>query len=141
MSEPAENKPEGVAVEEPEKVAEVEKPKEESEPASSETKEETAKEEAKDEIKYGDEEETKGKVENKANLVTGTENEDIIYIHKAKMYRFRDGKWKERGNGHVKLLRNRKSNKIRMLQRAEKTKKVAVNFYGKSLFVEFWHEY
>lgn len=93
-----------------------------------------------EEVKYGDEEESKGKLENKANLATGTENEDLIYIHKAKIYRFRDSKWKERGNGYVKMLRNKDSKKIRLLQRAEKTKKVTVNFYGKSYTSITWPE-
>lgn len=94
-------------------------------------KTETTQEESKDAVQYGDDEESKGKIENKANLATGNENEDLIYIHKAKLYRFRDGKWKERGNGNVKLLRNKKNNKIRFLLRTEKTKKVSANFFSK----------
>lgn len=62
---------------------------------------------------YGDEEEE----EQKHIKLTGEkiksadEEETLIYIKKAKIYRFRDGKWKERGDGYCKLLRN-KDNKI-----------------------------
>ena len=100
------------------------------EPSTQETKDAATKEG----VQYGDEEEEekKSKLENKADLITGTEDEDLIYIHKAKLYRFRDSKWKERGNGYCKLLRNKKTSKIRFLLRTEKTKKVSANFYSKS---------
>ena len=39
--------------------------------------------------------------------VTGEENEDCILKMKAKLYRFRDDEWKERGLGCLKLLRNK----------------------------------
>ena len=38
---------------------------------------------------------------------TGFENEDTIYCHRAKIFRFRDGEWKERGLGDAKLLRHK----------------------------------
>ena len=131
MSLNAEQKPAAVPTTEPKEETPAETPA-----IDAATKADTANEAStpSEDVKYGDEEESKGKIENKANLATGTENEDLIYIHKAKIYRFRDSKWKERGNGYVKLLRNKSSNKIRLLQRAEKTKKVTVNFYGKSFF-------
>ena len=90
-----------------------------------------ATEEKKEDVQYGDEEEEekKSKIENKSDLKTGTENEDLIWIQKAKLYRFRDGKWKERGNGYCKLLRHKESKKIRFLLRTEKTKKVSANFF------------
>ena len=124
MSDPAEPKPEATPAtqdtEPKEDAKAAEKPKEDAKP---EDKKES-------EVQYGDadEEEKKGKLENKANLVTGTENEKPIWIQKAKLYRFRDGKWKERGNGHCKLLRHKESKKIRFLLRTEKTKKVSANF-------------
>ena len=82
--------------------------------------------------KYGDDEEEESKIvlENKKEVKSGEEDEELIYIHRAKIYRFRDGKWKERGSGYVKLLRSKK-NKIRLLLRQEKTKKLAVNFFSK----------
>jgi hypothetical protein len=39
------------------------------------------------------------------------EDETLIYIKRAKLYRFRDGKWKERGEGYCKILRSNE-NKI-----------------------------
>ena len=60
-------------------------------------------------------------------VATGEEHETLIYIKKAKLYRFRDGKWKERGDGYCKFLRS-KDNKIRFIQRQEKTLKVTANF-------------
>ena len=86
-----------------------------------------------DDVKYGDEEEHKHKISNKANLKTGNEDEDPIWIQKAKVYRFRDDKWKERGNGYCKLLRHKETKRIRFLLRTEKTKKVSANFYGKQI--------
>ena len=84
--------------------------------------------EKKEEVEYG-EEESKTKLENKEGLLTGTEDEDLIWINKGKLYRFRDAKWKERGNGYCKLLRHKETKKIRFLLRTEKTKKVSANFY------------
>ena len=87
-------------------------------------------EEKKVEVQYGDEEENKQvKLENKDNLLTGTEDEEPIWVNKAKLYRFRNEKWKERGNGICKILRNKETKKIRFLLRTEKTKKVSANFY------------
>ena len=91
----------------------------------------TKSKEDENDVKYGDEEEEKEKISNKSNLKTGNEDEDPVWIQKAKVYRFRDEKWKERGNGYCKLLRHKETKKIRFLLRTEKTKKVSANFYGK----------
>ena len=96
----------------------------------------TKPKEDENDVKYGDEEEEKEKISNKSNLKTGNEDEDPIWIQKAKVYRFRDEKWKERGNGYCKLLRHKESKKIRFLLRTEKTKKVSANFYGKKIWVD-----
>lgn len=64
-------------------------------------------------VTYGDEEEE----ESKTVKLSGTkvksaeEDETLIYIKRAKLYRFRDGKWKERGEGYCKILRSNE-NKI-----------------------------
>ena len=80
---------------------------------------------------YGDEEDSKSDVKLTGTAVKkGDEDDTLIYVHKARLYRFRDGKWKERGNGFIKLLRS-KDNKIKFVQRAEKTLKVTANFHGK----------
>lgn len=44
---------------------------------------------------------------------TGEENEEILYTHRAKLYRFVSGEWKERGIGDVKILKDNVSGKLR----------------------------
>ena len=61
-------------------------------------------------------------------VVTGTENEVCIYKQRAKLFRFRNEHWKERGIGNAKLLRNDKDKKIRFVMRQEKTLKPCGNF-------------
>lgn len=67
---------------------------------------------------YGDEEEEEKKQIHLVGekLKSGEEGETLIYIKKAKIYWFRDGKWKERGDGYCKFLRS-KDNKIWFIQR------------------------
>jgi len=62
-------------------------------------------------------------------VVTGEEDEDILYKERAKLYRFdADSKeWKERGTGDVKLLKHKQTNKVRIILRQEKTLKLCVN--------------
>jgi E3 SUMO-protein ligase RanBP2 len=83
-------------------------------------------------LTYGDEEEEEAKqIKLQGEKVkSADDDETLIYIHKAKLYRIRDGAWKERGNGYCKLMRS-KDNKIRFLLRAEKTLKVSANFLSK----------
>jgi len=50
---------------------------------------------------------------------------------RAKLYRFRDNQWKERGTGNGKLMRNKENKKIRFVMRQEKTLKPVANFIGK----------
>ena len=85
-------------------------------------------------VTYGDEEEEESKtIALTGDKVKSTDDEEtLIYIHKAQLYRFRDGKWKERGNGYAKFTRS-KDNKIRFLMRSEKTLKLAANFLSKLL--------
>eukprot|EP00435_Cladocopium_sp_Y103_P066081 s648_g28.t1 len=60
---------------------------------------------------------------------TGEEDEDEIYSQRSKLYRFKDGEWKERGLGESKLLRHRENGKIRFMMRQEKTGKIVANHY------------
>eukprot|EP00930_Biecheleria_cincta_P023996 TRINITY_DN1723_c0_g1_i4.p1 TRINITY_DN1723_c0_g1~~TRINITY_DN1723_c0_g1_i4.p1 ORF type:complete len:1766 (-),score=480.20 TRINITY_DN1723_c0_g1_i4:70-4698(-) len=60
---------------------------------------------------------------------TGEEEEDEVYCQRAKLLRFRDGEWKERGLGDAKLLRHSKTGKTRFLLRQEKTSKIVANHY------------
>ena len=50
---------------------------------------------------------------------------------RAKLYRFRDDQWKERGTGNAKLMRHKESKKIRFIMRQEKTLKPVANFISK----------
>ncbi len=61
-------------------------------------------------------------------IVTGEENYDCIFKMRAKLYRFRDDEWKERGTGQFKLLRHKTNHRIRAVMRQEKTLKVVANF-------------
>lgn len=69
-------------------------------------------------------------IELKDSIATGEEDEKELYCQRSKLYRWRDGEWKERGLGEAKLLQNKaKPNKIRFLMRQEKTLKVVGNHY------------
>lgn len=46
-------------------------------------------------------------------MKTGEEDEEVVYSHRAKLFRFADGEWKERGLGDVKILRHNQSGKLR----------------------------
>jgi Ran-binding protein 1 len=80
------------------------------------------------------EEEVKGNWEVKVNLpeikkVTGEEEEECIYKAKSKLFRFKDGQWKERCNGDFKLLRHKANHKVRSLMRQEKTLTIMANHF------------
>lgn len=49
----------------------------------------------------------------KVDVVTGEENELVLYAHRAKLYRFCESEWKERGLGEVKILRHCDTGKLR----------------------------
>ena len=61
-------------------------------------------------------------------ILTGEEDEDLIFKIRAKLFRFREVEWKERGTGDLKLLRHRKDKKIRCILRQDKTLKIVANF-------------
>ena len=82
---------------------------------------------------FNTEEEVKINPTNNLNLAkvevkTGEEDEDLIFKSRGKLYRFRDGEWKERGTGDLKLLRHKKEKKIRFILRQDKTLKIVANF-------------
>lgn len=68
-------------------------------------------------------------LEVKNDIEMGEENEEELYVQRSKLYRFRDGDWKERGTGDVKLLRHKNTGKVRFLLRQEKTMKIVANHY------------
>jgi E3 SUMO-protein ligase RanBP2 len=65
----------------------------------------------------------------KIDVKTGEEDEDILYSHRAKLFKFdKDTKeWKERGLGEIKLLRHVETNKLRLLMRRDQVLKLCLN--------------
>ncbi|XP_078378795.1 E3 SUMO-protein ligase RanBP2-like isoform X2 [Oculina patagonica] len=65
----------------------------------------------------------------KIDVKTGEEDEEVMFSHRAKLYRFvsEDKQWKERGVGDIKLLRNRQSGKMRVLMRRDQVLKICAN--------------
>lgn len=49
----------------------------------------------------------------KIEVKTGEEEEDVLYSHRAKLYRFRSSEWRERGLGDVKILRHKQTGQLR----------------------------
>lgn len=49
----------------------------------------------------------------KVPLHTGEEDEGILYCHRAKLFRFTGGEWKERGVGDIKVLKHKHTHKVR----------------------------
>ena len=63
------------------------------------------------------------------DVKTGAEDEEELFKHRAKVYRFcSDSKqWKERGVGDIKILRNPGTGITRVLLRREQVHKIAAN--------------
>lgn len=61
-------------------------------------------------------------------IKTGEEDEDLIFKMRARLYRWRNSEWKERGTGELKLLRHKENKKIRCVLRQDKTLKAVSNF-------------
>lgn len=73
----------------------------------------------------------------KVEVKTMEEDEEVLYKVRAKLFRF-DGdakEWKERGTGDVKFLKNKTTNKVRLLMRRDKTLKVCANHIIASEYV------
>ncbi|CAH2099768.1 unnamed protein product [Euphydryas editha] len=64
----------------------------------------------------------------KIEVVTGEENEDELYGHRAKLYIFAKGEWKERGIGIVKILKHKETGKLRVVMRREQVHKICLNY-------------
>merc|ERR1719424_1619256 len=63
-------------------------------------------------------------LEVKDHVDLGEGDEEELYSQRSKLYRFRDGEWKERGLGEAKLLKHKQSGKVRYMLRQEKTLKI-----------------
>lgn len=46
-------------------------------------------------------------------VITGEEDETVLYLHRAKLFRFRDSQWRERGLGDVKILKHNDGGRLR----------------------------
>ena len=76
-------------------------------------------------------------LEVKDHVNTGEEEEEEIYIQRSKIYRWvanesddgPSGEWKERGTGDARFLKHKKTGKIRLLMRQERTGKIVANHY------------
>ena len=60
---------------------------------------------------------------------TGEEDEDEVFKARAKLYRWREQQWKERGIGDLRILRGKDTGKLRCVMRQEQTMKVRCNFF------------
>lgn len=49
----------------------------------------------------------------KVEVKTGEEDENVLYSHRAKLYRFREKQWRERGLGDVKILQHKENGTLR----------------------------
>ena len=63
----------------------------------------------------------------KIEVKTGEEGENVLHSCRARLFRFSDGEWKERGVGELKILESRDSNRIRLLMRRDTIFKVCLN--------------
>lgn len=66
-------------------------------------------------------------------VTTGEESEDVLQKFRAKLYRWVNNEWKERGVGDFKLLQHKTSKVIRAVMRQDKTSKVVANFNSISI--------
>ncbi|XP_032517720.2 E3 SUMO-protein ligase RanBP2-like [Danaus plexippus] len=60
-------------------------------------------------------------------VTTGEEDESVIFSARAKLFRFVDKQWKERGIGEMKLLKHKVTGKVRVLMRREQVHKICAN--------------
>ncbi|XP_072301227.1 E3 SUMO-protein ligase RanBP2 isoform X2 [Eucyclogobius newberryi] len=67
----------------------------------------------------------------KIDLVTGEEDEELLYSQKLKLFRFDAdiSQWKERGVGVLKFLKNNSNGRLRILMRRDQVLKVCANHW------------
>merc|ERR1719445_956119 len=65
----------------------------------------------------------------KVDTNTGEEEETVLYSHRAKVFGYTGGEWKERGIGDIKILKHEGTGKVRLLMRREQVLKICLNHY------------
>ncbi|XP_017279338.1 E3 SUMO-protein ligase RanBP2 isoform X2 [Kryptolebias marmoratus] len=67
----------------------------------------------------------------KVDLVTGEEDEQVLYSQRVKLFRFdaAASQWKERGVGTLKFLKNNTNGRLRVLMRRDQVLKVCANHW------------
>lgn len=65
----------------------------------------------------------------KVEVKTNEEDEEVLHKVRAKLFKFHGDtkEWKERGTGDVKFLKHKKTEKVRLLMRRDKTLKICAN--------------
>ncbi|KAK9512906.1 hypothetical protein O3M35_001217 [Rhynocoris fuscipes] len=64
-----------------------------------------------------------------SSVDSGAEQEEVMFVGRAKLLRFVDKNWKEKGTGDLKILKDKSNNKARILMRREKVHKVCANHF------------
>ncbi|XP_056881219.1 E3 SUMO-protein ligase RanBP2 isoform X3 [Takifugu flavidus] len=64
-------------------------------------------------------------------ISTGEENEQVVFSHRAKLYRYdkEAAQWKERGIGDLKILQNYETKRVRLLMRRDQVLKICANHW------------
>ncbi|KAM6955460.1 E3 SUMO-protein ligase RanBP2 isoform 2-T2 [Lycodopsis pacificus] len=64
-------------------------------------------------------------------ISTGEENEQVVFSHRAKLYRYNKelGQWKERGIGDLKFLQNFDTKRVRLIMRRDQVLKICANHW------------
>ncbi|KAM9850833.1 E3 SUMO-protein ligase RanBP2 [Aulostomus maculatus] len=64
-------------------------------------------------------------------ISTGEENEQVVFSHRAKLYRYDKemSQWKERGIGDLKILQNYNSKRVRLIMRRDQVLKICANHW------------
>ncbi|KAG0717434.1 E3 SUMO-protein ligase RanBP2 [Chionoecetes opilio] len=63
----------------------------------------------------------------KVEVRTGEEDEQILFEERAKLFRYVEKEWRERGTGLMKLLHNPGQQSVRVLMRRDQTYKICAN--------------
>lgn len=64
-------------------------------------------------------------------ISTGEENEQVVFSHRAKLYRYDKEvcQWKERGIGDLKILQNYDTKRVRLIMRRDQVLKICANHW------------